>query len=232
MREVHLYGALGKEFGARHRFDIKDVPEALQALAANFPKFLDKLRGGYFKVVVGKSPRKGIALDERTIITQKLKNHSIHIIPVTKGAKRSGLAKILAGILLIGLALIPGGAALMGTAIPLVGGTIGSVITQIGTGLILTGVASLIAPEKKSDDENKSFTISGPQVTLKEGGIVPIAYGEVITGGTMISGALRVDNRDASNGAGIVLPPIFGGGIGIGGGGSGGGWLPAGDDRP
>jgi predicted phage tail protein len=194
MREVHLHGALGKEFGAKHRFDIQDIPEALQALAANFPKFLDKLRGGFFKVVVGKSPKKGVAVDEHTIITHKLNGEDIHIIPVTKGSKKGGIAKILAGILLIGLALIPGGAALMGAAVPLVGGTVGSLVTSVATSLILTGVASLLAPEKKSGDEDKSFTIGGPQVTMREGGIVPIAYGDVITGGTMISGSLRVDN--------------------------------------
>jgi len=66
-------------------------------------------------------------------------------------------------------------------------------------GLALTGVASLISPEMKTSGENDpSFTMTGPQVTMREGGIVPIAYGDVVTGGTMISGVLKIENAAVS----------------------------------
>src|SRR5207244_2400618 len=36
---VHLHGPLAKEFGAVHRFAVRDPREAARALAANFPAF-------------------------------------------------------------------------------------------------------------------------------------------------------------------------------------------------
>lgn len=194
MREVMLYGALGREFGSYHRFDVASIPEAIQALAANFPGFLRKLRHGFYRVVVGRTSETGVEMDQSTVAVYKLGDQNIHIIPVTEGAGRGGLGKILAGILLVGLSMVTGGVAgaLMGTAI---GGTsVGAITASIGTGLVLTGVASLIAPEQESGEQEKSFTMAGPQVTLKEGGIVPIVYGDVVTGGTMISGVLKVEN--------------------------------------
>lgn len=194
MREIRLYGALGKEFGTSHRFDVASIPEAIQALAANFPSFLRKLRNGFYKVVVGKTRSNGVEMDESTVAVYRIGDQGIHIIPVTQGSRRGGLGKILAGILLVGLSMVTGGAAgaLMGIQI---GATsVGAMAASIGTGLILTGVASLIAPEQDSGEQEKSFTMSGPQVALKEGGIVPIVYGEVVTGGTMISGVLKVEN--------------------------------------
>ncbi|RWR26678.1 hypothetical protein D2T29_20165 [Sinirhodobacter populi] len=76
--------------------------------------------------------------------------------------------------------------------------TVGSTVGNIGFGRALTGVSSLLTPEQKAGDTAQSFTMTDPQVTLKEGGIVPIAYGEVITSGTMISGVLKVENNVAT----------------------------------
>jgi predicted phage tail protein len=192
MNTVRLYGALAKEFGPEHRFEIASPAEAVQALAANFPRFIDKLRGGFFRVVIGKSASKGIGLDENTILSRRLGDQTLHIVPVTKGSK-SGLGKVLAGILLIGLSLsgLPFLAAGIGA-----GGTVtmGAITGQIGLGLTLTGAASLLSPEMDGSENSKSFTMTGPQITLREGGIVPIVYGEVWTGGTMISGQLKVEN--------------------------------------
>lgn len=194
MNTVKLYGALGQEFGTEHRFQIASPREAMQALGANFPKIIERLRGGFFRVVVGKRASTGTALDETTILHRQLGDETLHIIPVVAGRGKGGLGKVLAGILLIGLAAM--GGPLMATTIGASGTlTMGAIVGQVGLGLALTGVASLLAPEQDGGDDQKSFTMTGPQVTLKEGGIVPIAYGEVWTGGTMISGALNVQNR-------------------------------------
>ena len=54
----------------------------------------------------------------------------------------------------------------------------------------------MLAPELKAEETKKSFTMTGPQNNTREGGIVPIVYGEVYTGGTMISGALNVVTKE------------------------------------
>lgn len=197
MNTIRLYGALGKAFGQEHRFQIASPGEALQALAANFPRIINMLRHGFFRVVIGKSASKGFALDEDTILTRPLGSETLHIIPVMKGSKK-GLGKVLAGVLLIGLAL--SGLPLMSAGIG-AGGTltVGSIMGQVGMGLALTGVASLLAPEQDGGDKDKSFTLAGPQNSTREGGIVPIAYGEVWTGGTMIGGSLKVQNGTATS---------------------------------
>jgi predicted phage tail protein len=207
MREIRLYGALGAEFGPSHRFHIDSVQEGIQALAANFPGFLNNLRHGFYQIIVGESRESGLEMDERDVVAQRLSDAPVHIIPVTEGSRR-GLGKIIAGIALIGLSMITGGTALAALmATPIGATTVGATVASIGTGLILTGVASLIAPEQKASEQQQSFTMAGPQVTLKEGGIVPIVYGEVVTGGTMISGILKVENDAQATGASAPVTP-------------------------
>ena len=198
MRDIHLYGALGKQFGRKHSFDVDTVADAIEALRANFIEFFNAIRNGHYRVVVGKTTRIGIELDEAMLPGFKLGKQDLHIVPVVKGSKRGGLGKIIAGIALIGLSLTTGGAAgaLMGTQ--LFGTmTAGAVVGQIGLGLALTGVASFLAPEQEAPDDTKSYTMTGPQITAREGGIVPIVYGEVWTGGTMINGSLFIERSDA-----------------------------------
>lgn len=203
MRDVYLYGALGKTFGRAHQFEVSSMAEVMQALMANWPSFANKIRNGFYKVVVG-DLKKGVQLDENTIAGFDLKEHSVHIVPVTKG-RRGGLGKILAGVMLIGLAVVTGGASLAAGALTTTG-FVGGAMVSMGTGLILNGVAQLIAPSiDDTGEKEKSFTSGGPQTTTREGGIIPIVYGEVITGGTMISGVLEISNSFISEDG--TVPP-------------------------
>ncbi|SEB62251.1 tail assembly protein [Rhodobacter sp. 24-YEA-8] len=201
MRTIHLHGSLGREFGHKIRLAVDTVKEAIDALQANFPKFFNTIRNGHFRVIVGKTQKNGMELDEAMLPGFKLGTQDLFIVPVIKGSKRGGLGKIIAGVALIGLASL-GGAAL---AAPLFAGgsmSMGSIAGAMGASLMLTGVATLLAPELKAEENEKSFTMTGPQNTTREGGIIPIAYGRVWTGGTMINGALSIHNREdiASNG--------------------------------
>lgn len=199
MSAVYLHGALGKQFGRRFEFDIQTAQEALQALRANFPKFANAIRGNFYRVVVGKSVRSGLALDETEVPGFKLGTQALHIVPVAKGRKNGGIGKIIAGIALIGLSLIPGMAA------PIFAGLAGSATwagaaSSIGLGLAINGIASLIAPEQESGDTRQSYTTTGPTSNIREGNILPIAYGEVVVGGYMISGGVVVEaTADSSN---------------------------------
>ena len=195
MRTIHLYGSLGQAFGRKIRLGVDTVQEAIDALQANFPKFFNHIRNGHFRVVVGKTEKNGMELDEAMLPGFKLGKQDLHLVPVIEGAKRGGVGKIIAGIALIGLSAF-GGAAL---AAPLFAGgsmSMGSIAGAMGTSLLLNGVATMLAPEMKSEDQEKSFTMTGPQVTTREGGIVPIIYGRVWTGGTMINGAITIRQQE------------------------------------
>lgn len=209
MRKVHLYGALGTKFGRSHSFDIDTIADAISALRANFPTFFDALRNGHFRVVVGKTQKNGMELDEAMLPGFKLGSQDLHIVPVIKGSKRGGLGKIIAGIALIGLSAITMGGAL---GVGLFGTTtsISSMMGSIGTAMLISGVASFIAPEQKSEETEQSFTMTGPQVTTREGGIIPIVYGEVITGGTMINGAISIKHTDEEPSSGGIFEKFLG----------------------
>lgn len=191
MRKVHLYGALAAQFGDCHEFEIETIREAIEALVANFPGFSAALRAGHFRVVVGREAETGLEMDAGMLAGFKLGRQDLHIIPAIEGESRGGLGKILAGVALLGLAAVTAGGVGAFMTMPLWGTTtMGSVVGSIGLGITLRGVSSLIG-EQSTEDES-SFTMSGLQSQTREGGIVPIAYGEVIATGAMISGALEI----------------------------------------
>lgn len=203
MREVYLYGDLKKQFGPKYEFAADSIPEVISMLIANFPAFPKAIRNSHYRVVIGKTEKNGIELDTDEAAKMTLGEQAVHIVPVVEGSKSAGTQKIIAGIALIGLSMVPGGTMVGGAMSTTLWGstTVGSMVASIGTGLLINGVASLIAPEQGAT--NKSYTMSGPTNTTKEGGIVPIAYGRVITGGTMISGALAISNKDEDSDGGL-----------------------------
>lgn len=200
LHEIHLHGALGAEFGRKYRFAVETVGEVIAALRANFAGFDASFRGGFYRVVLGKTKTQGTALREDQVGHVKLAGRAVHIIPVVAGRKRGGLGKVLSGIALIGLSMMPGGLA----AAPLFGNmTVGAAAGQLGLAMTLTGVAQMIAPEQSAGDDQKSFTMTGPQSNVREGHILPITYGEVITGGSLISGGVEINGPRANE-----TPPV------------------------
>lgn len=201
MREIYLHGALGKEFGRKFQFDADSVVDVLCALRANFPRFANAIRNGFYKIIVGKRISTGMALAEHEISGFNLGAKPVHIVPVTAGRKNGGLGKIITGIALIGLSMVPGLNVGIWSAAGAGGATWSGAASALGTSMLLTGAATMIAPEIDSGDTKESFTMSGPSSNVQEGNIIPIAYGEVITGGYMISGGITI-NTDASGGGG------------------------------
>ncbi|MTD98786.1 hypothetical protein GIY56_00620 [Paracoccus sp. YIM 132242] len=174
--------------------------ETIAALQANFPRFANAIRNGFYKIVLGKTVRQGLALRENQLGVD-LADRAIHIVPTVAGRKNGGLGKVIAGIALIGLSMVTGGAAGALMATPFAGGTVGAMVGSMGLAMAVSGVSAMLAPEQKAEDRKESFTMSGPSSVIREGNIVPIAYGEVVTGGYMISGSVVI------NGPAGDLPP-------------------------
>lgn len=216
MRCIHLHGALGAKYGRTLRFDVATAGEAVRALCANYPGIMKDLRDGSWHVVRGKKLKDGFSLGEEDIAGFHLGAADLHIAPVARGSKRNGLLKIILGVALVGVAFAFSGGAL---ATPIMGGggllggiTYGN-LAMVGAATALAGVSSLLSPEDKAKDDNEnSFTFSGPGNAYTQGSPVPLVYGEVITGGVMVSGGVDVE-RIAVNG------PASYGGKGKGGGG-------------
>lgn len=201
LRHIHLHGALGTQFGKHHRLAVDSVPEVIDALRANFPEFFAAIRYGFYRIVLGKTKTSGLTLRENQIVGLNLGERAVHIVPSAQGRKNGGLGKVVAGIALIGLSAATFGAGgLMGASLWSGGATLGQMAGTLGASMALAGVATMIAPEQEAGDDKKSFTMSGPVSDVREGQILPIVYGEVITGGYMISGSVIINGPAGETG--------------------------------
>ena len=125
--------------------------------------------------------------------TKNIGKSDISIVPVITGA--GGVGRTLAGVALIGLALVmPGGgfaAFKAGTA-----KFFASTAMNLGIGLTLMGLSELLFPLPKpkefsnEEDPRISFSFSGVQNTSRAGTSIPLCYGEIVTGSVVISAGI------------------------------------------
>jgi predicted phage tail protein len=201
MKVVKVYGALRKFLGGRCRFEFEvDTPaQAIKALCVNFPdleQWLIKSDWGY-RITVG---RERIGPENAELVCLPWSEREVFsIAPVIAGAGQ-GIGQIFAGIGLVALALVTGGATigLLGLAAPL---SVSSVLGTIGASLVLGGIAQMISPQPnisplvrgKDAARLESFSFSGINNTSQQGLPVPIAYGRVFAGSAVLSAGLDVD---------------------------------------
>lgn len=197
MRKVYLHGALAEKYGPVFELDVATAGEAVRALGTNFPEIINDFRANDWHVVRGEDIDTGFSLEADDLNTFKLGTGDLHFVPHVAGSKRGGLLKIILGVALVGLGFFMGfstpvlGTTAAGT--PVAGLTYGN-LAMVGFALALAGVASLLAPEEKSDeDKDSSFTFNGPGNAYEQGYPVPLVYGEVITGSVMVSGGMDVE---------------------------------------
>ena len=196
LRTIRVYGTLARLIGCRTlRATVSSVPEAMRFLIANFPQVEGHLKERFFKVKIA-----NWALSESDLNAPIGLTEEVHIIPAICGAGGNGpVVGILAGAALIGAGLlVPFG---------------GAVLTNLGLGLLLTGVSALLSPTPtvpdKENDPARSYNFSGIQQTSTEGVPVPLVYGDIVTGSVVLSVAVGTDaNQDEE------LEPDFAGGEG------------------
>lgn len=220
---VKLYGRFGVTFGRSFRLAVSTPAEALRALAAQLPGFEQYLteakdKGMGFAVFIGKDNLKEDQLDTPA------GHREIRFAPVLLGSKKNGVFNIILGVVLIVIGVIGN-----------IYGGWGTPFIQAGIGMIIGGVAQMLAPTPKGNGagdrpENRpSYSFNGPINTQAQGNPVPVAYGEVICGSAVISAGITSEDQ-------VYVPTgtaAGGGGVGSGGGGGGGGapwhgeWLTA-----
>ena len=192
LRNLKLYGELAKFIGHKE-FEIKvhNLPQAISFLVNNFPGVEAYMTPKLYQVRIGNYE---ISEDE---IDYPIGQQDIHIVPVISGAGR-GFGRFLLGGLLIGASFFFPGAGLFGTTSFLgaaagtgLGTAIGTGLSYIGAGLILSGVSEMLYPTQTAQFEDSpqiSFNFAGTQNTARAGTPVPIVYGEIFTGSVVISG--------------------------------------------
>ena len=204
LRKIKLHGELA-EFLGQDEFEavVKTTAEAVKFLITNFPKLEAYMSNRYYQVLVGDNEL------HKDQIHDPVGKSEIHFVPVISGAGGSSFNRILLGGALIGASFLFPGAGLFGTT-SLLGSSagvvgistqgallatkIGTAISAVGAGMVLSGVSEILfplpTPEEQEDDPRISFNFSGVQNTSRAGTAHPIVYGEIVCGSVVISASV------------------------------------------
>lgn len=193
MTNIKLSGSLAKLFGREHQRVIGPTREAFRALSATIPgfqKFMNtsKARGLTFAIFVGE---KNVGEDDLAFPNN---GREIHIVPVIRGSKRSGLLQTILGVALIAAAAFP-------VLTPGLGIAASNIMFGIGASMALGGVAQMLSPQpgglaSKQDADNKaSYAFGGVTNTTAQGNPVPLGYGKRRIGGAIISAGIYVEDQ-------------------------------------
>lgn len=205
MKTVKLLGELGKRFGKSFQLDIKNPAEAVRALCVNFPELKDHLinsekHGIAYRVIVGKEDQ---SVDDLHNPSGK---QSIKFVPVLMGAKGGGLTQVIVGAVIIAAAFATGGVSLAATG-GLTATLLGGMAFGMGVSLVLGGITQMLSPVPKIDtsyssleqnnsqtaDNRPSYVFNGAINTIAQGNPVPVGYGRMIVGSSVISASIRAE---------------------------------------
>jgi len=197
MRTVVLHGILAQKFVPKIDLEVSSIPEAIKALSINFSEFANFIVN-YKPGFIVKYGNKQIKESE---LSDPIGYKPIHIIPYVHG-KGKGLP-----LLILGFALMwaSGGLATMGLegmgGLVAASGTSAAVVSQIGLGLVMMGISTILyAPPKPADsqEDDPSKTFSGVVNTTRQGLPVPIGYGTLMVGSAVVSAGIDVDYSKAA----------------------------------
>ena len=182
MIKLTIYGRLRKFIG-QSSFEIKakSAKEAFSFLINNFKGVREHMKDQEYCVMAG-----DLRLTEELLDMQT--ESDIKIVPVVHG---EFLPFLLAGAA-FGAAAIP---AIAGVTI--LGTTLGTVLTTVGTTFLIQGVTDLITPDPKpfqvsrqEDPQDPSYTFTGLLNNTKQGVPINIIYGETLVGSTVVSSSV------------------------------------------
>lgn len=178
--EVKLLGELGRRFGRCYRFVAESPRQIISALSNQLPGFKQYLveaheNGVGFRLVDG-DPQglsyEGVMMPVRRLI----------IAPVITGS--GAIGRILLGVALVALSFVSFGAGTAFAGFVNGGFAAGSgILFNLGAGLVLTGIASLISPpqpEAATTSPSQSSMFSGAPETTVQGQPIPILYGRFL----------------------------------------------------
>lgn len=196
LREVRLYGHLGRQFGRVHRLAVRTCREAAQALAVLLP--------GFERALLAHEPgvhvfRRRVSvptnLAEERLDAPLGRGEAVCIVPAVAGAKRGGALQIIVGAALIAGAFVTGTFSLAST-LGVNFTALGSVAFSVGVSLVLGGVVQALTPIAKSGgngarpDNAPSYAFDGPVNYATQGVAVPLVYGRCIIGSVVASQGL------------------------------------------
>lgn len=210
---IKLHGHLGEAIGSEWKLHVLNLSEAMRAIEILSKRRLYKYlmendkKGAKYRVLInGKDFKTEKSLNayetqediqhirESELCLSSLTLKTIDIVPVIEGA--DAIVNIILGIILIVIGII-----LWATpfGVPLI---------LAGIGLIASGIVALLMEPPTFQDTRdiqgggtSSYIFQGPQNTIREGGPVPLGYGELIVGSQVISASYSITDVLATQGA-------------------------------
>ena len=206
MTKIHLLGKAGKKFGKEFNLEIKNVKQALRAIACQrkgfYNFFMDEQEKGVEWVF-----KRGEEFMRKGEEELSLTKDDIYIVPIVQGSL-SDQAKKDFGTLLAIIGLI-------------VGGPIGLGLVIVGSYIAIDGVIGLVQDDTPAKDEEPAI-FGGPINVVKSGIPIPLCYGRLeVTGAPVNFGFTTSRIRQNSGWVNINNPDQEGAGDIDGGGGGG-----------
>jgi len=186
MTNVTIHGKLGKIFGQHHRFKVKRITDIIRAINCNRPGFKNKVLSDFksgidYYFVDPKNPNEKYKRPEEFL--DKTPEEEIHIVPCIIGSGPVGM--IVVGTILKTL-VVKG----------LITGIAGQIVGSLAVALIIQGVMALIFPVKGPENpiqkpesaiDTSSYIFSSLQNNAVQGFPIPLLYGELRVGSSIIS---------------------------------------------
>ena len=172
---IIFYGHLRERFGEGFDLQVSSPVEAVRALCAVVPGFIERFREGSYQILVGDEPQ---ALEA---VGAPCGHLDISFVPVVEGGKSALMQVILGAALIVASFYIPGAYAWAAKG-----------LMAMGTSMALGGVARMLAGSPHAggpdteDARNGSF-FSGPENTIQQGACIPVGYGEMLIGSVVVS---------------------------------------------
>lgn len=184
LREVRLYGVLGKKYGRVHQLAVSTVREAAQALGVLLPGFVkDVMRHKEgFHIFTG-ALKKDANVGEQSLDCRLSAGEAVCIVPVIAGAKQGGVLQVVIGAVLLVAGFFTGGA------------TWGPAMMMLGGGLMIGGIIQMSMPVPESgaggaDGRLQSYAFGSAANSTAQSVAVPVVYGRLICGSVVASQGL------------------------------------------
>jgi predicted phage tail protein len=189
MTVILLSGSLAQAFGRQHfrQLETGTTTEAFSALKHTLSGFEDFIRDSArrgLRFAIFRN-RENIGKDEFTLSGTT----EIRIVPVIAGSKNGGIIQTVVGVVLIAASVIIT-AVSGGTATPFTAGlmSVGIAMTIGGVIQMLTPVPKAPGQEDQASTENKpSYLFNGAFNSTQQGLPVPVVYGQMLVGSSVIA---------------------------------------------
>jgi predicted phage tail protein len=211
--KVNFHGKLAKDFG-KGTYEVMGVhlKDVFSGLSSRFGQaFQDTIVNGSWHITAGKRKKTRLNKDDNflseEVVEFPIDSDELHVFPAIIGAGGKGVGQIILGVILIVIAVVvtiffpPAGAA--------IAGTIGGVgYSAAAASLAIAGVMSIAggimammtkAPtmgdytSAAAVDQRPSFLFNGAVNNTEQGVPVPLVYGRHLTGSTIISAGMDVE---------------------------------------